>query len=177
MATAAVSTNIAESASVGTAPDSPAGPVDQAEPARLPPAVALPGPLQMMRFSRRQIEFVFRARRQLGEVFRISAGISGGTVVSSHPDHARSLFTARPELVPSLTAESPLRPIVGPSSVLTANGASHLRQRKLLLPAFHGDAVERYAQMIGEVTEREIDSWPLGRISPSRPACRRSRSR
>jgi cytochrome P450 len=116
----------------------------------------------MLRFSRRQIEFVFRARRELGEVFEMKAGISAGTVVSCHPDHARSLFTAKPELVPSLTAESPLRPIVGPSSVLTANGESHLRQRKLLLPSFHGDAVERYTQMIAEVTEREIDTWPLG---------------
>jgi cytochrome P450 len=125
--------------------------------------IGLPRPLQMLRFSRRQIEFVFRARRELGEVFEMQAGISGGTVVSCHPDHARSLFTAKPELVPSLTAESPLRPIVGPSSILTANGDSHLRQRKLLLPAFHGDAVERYRQMIGEVAEREIESWPLGR--------------
>jgi cytochrome P450 len=116
----------------------------------------------MLRFSRRQIEFVFRARRELGQVFEMQAGISGGTVVSCHPNHARSLFTAKPELVPSLTAESPLRPIVGPGSVLTANGESHLRQRRLLLPAFHGDAVERYTQMIGEVTEREIDSWPVG---------------
>jgi cytochrome P450 len=117
----------------------------------------------MLRFSRRQIEFVFRARRELGEVFETKAGISGGIVVTCHPDHARSLFIAKPELVPSLTAESPLRPIVGPASVLTANGEAHLRQRKLLLPSFHGDAVERYTQMIGEVTEREIESWPLGK--------------
>src|ERR1019366_720408 len=145
---------------MGSAPDSPAGPVDAAEPIHRPPIIGLPRPLQMLRFSRRQIEFVFRARRELGEVFEAKAGISGGIVVSSHPDHARSLFTAKPELVPSLTAESPLRPIVGPASVLTANGEAHLRQRKLLLPAFHGDAVERYTQMIGEVTEREIDTWP-----------------
>jgi cytochrome P450 len=136
--------------------------VDAAEAIRRPPAVRLPRPLQMLRFSRRQIEFVFRARRELGEVFEMQAGISGGTIVSCHPDHARSLFTAKPELVPSLTAESPLRPIVGPGSVLTANGESHLRQRRLLLPAFHGDAIERYTQMIGDVTEREIDSWPVG---------------
>jgi cytochrome P450 len=47
--------------------------------------------------------------------------------------------------------------------VLTANGPSHLRQRKLLLPPFHGEAVERYAEMIREVTERELDTWPKGR--------------
>ena len=148
---------------MGSAPDSPAGPVDAAEPIHRPPVIGLPRPLQMLRFSRRQIEFVFRARRELGEVFETKAGISGGIVVTCHPDHARSLFIAKPELVPSLTAESPLRPIVGPASVLTANGEAHLRQRKLLLPSFHGDAVERYTQMIGEVTEREIESWPLGK--------------
>ena len=144
-------------------PSSLAGPAEVGEPLKLPPAVALPRSLQILRFSKRQIEFVFRARRQLGEVFQMRAGIAGGTVISCHPDHARSLFTAEPELVPSLTAESPVRPIVGPNSVLTANGAQHLRQRRLLLPAFHGEAIDRYTQTIEEVTEREIDRWHIGR--------------
>ena len=85
-----------------------------------------------------------------------------GPVITSHPDHVRSLFTAKPEQAPSLTGESPLRPIVGPNSVLTAVGPRHMRQRKLLLPPFHGEAIERYAQMIADAAEREIDRWPLG---------------
>src|SRR5581483_6907928 len=145
------------------AASSPAGPAAAGERLCGPPAVALPRALQTLRFTQRQIEFVFRARRELGEVFRMQAGIPGGSVVTSHPDHARSLFTAKPEHVPSLTAESPLRPIVGPASVLTANGARHLRQRKLLLPPFHGEAIERYTQMISDAAERELDRWPLGR--------------
>ncbi len=145
------------------APASPAGPAEAGDAIRFPPAIALARRVQILRFSQRQIEFVFRARREYGEVFQIQAGIAGGTVVSSHPDHARSLFTARPEQVPSLTAESPLRPIVGSGSVLTANGPRHLRQRKLLLPPFHGDAIERYQRMIGEATNRELERWPIGR--------------
>jgi cytochrome P450 len=84
-------------------------------------------------------------------------------VITCHPDHVRSLFTAKPELAPSLTGESPLRPIVGPNSTLTALGERHMRQRKLLLPPFHGKAVARYAEMIEDVTARQIDSWPVGR--------------
>jgi cytochrome P450 len=145
------------------APASPAGPAEAGDAIRFPPAIALARRVQILRFSQRQIEFVFRARREYGEVFQIQAGIAGGTVLSSHPDHARSLFTARPEQVPSLTAESPLRPIVGSGSVLTANGPRHLRQRKLLLPPFHGDAIERYRRMIGEATNRELERWPIGR--------------
>jgi cytochrome P450 len=147
----------------GLAP-SPAGPADPSEPLHAPPSIALPRAVQTLRFSQRQIEFVFGARRRLGGTFTVHfVVIPEGTIVTDHPDHARSLFTAKPDLVPSLTAESPLRPIVGPNSVLTANEPNHLPRRKLLLPPFHGDAIERYTQMIRDVAEREIDRWPIGR--------------
>jgi cytochrome P450 len=148
---------------VGEAPPSPAGPAEPADAGRpQPPAVPLPHALQVLHLNLRQIEFVFRWRRELGEVFRTRGILAGRPVVTSHPDHVRSLFTADPALVPSITAESPLRPVVGPASVLTANGPRHLRQRKLLLPPFHGEAIERYVKMISEVTERELDRWPIG---------------
>jgi cytochrome P450 len=149
---------------LGEAPSSPAGPVpEDGSPVRLPPALPLSRALQTLRFSVRQIEFVFRARRELGEVFRFEGIVDDDLdVITSHPDHVRSLFTAKPEQAPSLTGESPLRPIVGPNSVLTAVGPRHMRQRKLLLPPFHGEAVQRYTEMIAEAAEREIDGWPLG---------------
>ena len=37
-----------------------------------------------------------------------------------------------------------------------------MRQRKLSLLLFHGEAIERYAQMISDAADREIDSWPVG---------------
>ncbi|HEX3174441.1 MAG TPA: cytochrome P450 [Solirubrobacterales bacterium] len=150
---------------VGEAPPSPAGPIEASEAAGLPapPRIDLPRVLQTLRFNQRQIEFVFRARRELGEVFHMNGIVEGGPVITSHPDHVRSLFTAKPEQAPSLTGESPLRPVVGPNSVLTAVGPRHMRQRKLLLPPFHGEAIEQYTQMITDAAEREIDSWPLGR--------------
>jgi cytochrome P450 len=149
---------------VGSAPPSPAGPADPEE-ARFPgpPSVPLPRTLQVLRFNQRQIEFMFRNRREFGEVFRVRGMVPGRPTITSHPDHVRSLFTAKPEEAPSLTGESTLVPIVGPNSVLTAVGPRHMRQRKLLLPPFHGEAIERYVQMISDAAEREIDGWPIGR--------------
>jgi cytochrome P450 len=150
----------------------PAGPApEDGLPDRLPPGLGLPRAMQTLRFSVRQIELVFRARRELGEVFRFDGMINDDViVVTGHPDHVRSLFTARPEEAPSLTGESPLRPIVGPNSVLTLVGPQHMRQRKLLLPSFHGEAVARYAEMIAAVAEREIERWPLGEPFALAPA-------
>jgi cytochrome P450 len=144
---------------------STAGPITEAEARRLPspPLVGTHKLVNILRFNQRQIEFVFRARRQHGEVFAWRGPLRGDEVVTSHPDHVRSLFTAKPEEAPSLTGESGLRPVVGPNSVLTAIGPRHMRQRKLLLPAFHGDAIARYEQMITDATEREIGRWPAGR--------------
>jgi cytochrome P450 len=149
---------------VGEAPPSPAGPIEAAEREGLaaPPAIPLPRLIQALRFNQRQIEFVFRARRELGEVFLMHGATEDAVALTSHPDHVRSLFTASPEQAPSLTGESPLRPIVGTESVLTAVGPRHMRQRKLLLPPFHGEAIEAYTQMIAAATEREIDRWPIG---------------
>ena len=84
---------------VGQAPASPAGPLaaEDAQWLPEPPAIALPRALQVIRFNQRQIEFVFRARRELGEVFRMRGVVPDGPVLTSHPDHVRSLFTAKPD--------------------------------------------------------------------------------
>ncbi len=154
----------AATALVGTAPPSPAGPIEAAELAALPepPMVRMPRLFQSLRFNQRQIEFMFRNRRELGETFRLHGATRDAVNVTSHPDHVRSLFTAKPEQAPSLTGESPLRPIVGPDSVLTAVGPRHMRQRKLLLPPFHGEAIAAYTRQIAAATETEIDRWPVG---------------
>src|SRR3954471_6001855 len=137
---------------VGSAPESPAGPItpDELTAFDSPPYVPLPRALQVLRFNQRQIEFVFKARRHFGDVFRMRGMVEGEPAITCHPDHVKSLFTSAPGLAPSLTPESPLRPIVGPQSTLTALGERHMRQRKLLLPPFHGKAIARYEQMITE---------------------------
>jgi cytochrome P450 len=150
---------------VRSAQPSPAGPVDRATLRELsvPPEVDLPAAAQVLWFSLRQVGFVFRQRARLGDVWSARGYVRGGPVVVSHPDHVRSLFSAAPDLVPTLAAESPLRPVLGPGSVLTANEPRHLPRRKLLLPAFHGEAVGAYEEMIATAAEREIARWPIDR--------------
>jgi cytochrome P450 len=150
---------------LGEADSSPAGPIQAAELSSLaqPPVIPWPRLVQVLWFGQRQWRFVFHHRRKFGDVWAARGYVRGPTAITCHPDHIRSLFTASPEIVPTLAAESPLRPVLGPSSVLTSNGPRHLRQRKLLLPPFHGEAIARYERMIAEAAEREIERWPVGR--------------
>lgn len=150
---------------VGSYEESPAGPINEAELATLKevPMVDLPKYSQIMRFGQRQAEFVLKQKKEHGDVFRFRGIVPGRPVVTSHPSHIKSVFTAKPALAPSLTAESPLRPIVGAGSVLTAQGPRHLRQRKLLLPPFHGEAISGYMSMIEDACDLEIAKWPVGK--------------
>jgi cytochrome P450 len=153
----------ADAAGIGERPppSSPAGPVDHDHPIRMPPVRAGSRLRQSLSFVLRPMSFSLQARRDLGDVWQLRLlSRREPFVVTTHPDHVKSLFTAKADDAPSLTGESPLRPILGPDSVLTSVGARHMRQRKLLLPAFHGEAVERYVEMIADVAEREIDRWP-----------------
>jgi cytochrome P450 len=150
---------------LGAAEPSPAGPISPDELAQLerPPRVRWPRIVQVLWFGQRQWNFMFHYREKFGDVFSPRGYVRGQAAVTCHPDHVRSIFTAPPEKVPTLAAESPLRPVLGPSSVLTSNGPRHLRQRKLLLPPFHGEAIERYEHMIADAASREIERWPVGR--------------
>jgi cytochrome P450 len=109
------------------------------------------------------MNWLIGAHRRYGDVWTMRIPIrSGGFTVTCHPDHMASLMRARPADAPSLTGESPLRPLLGSNSVLTSIGDRHMRQRKLLLPPFHGGAIQRYVEMIGTVADEEIDRWPIG---------------
>ncbi|MBA2347317.1 MAG: cytochrome P450 [Solirubrobacterales bacterium] len=144
-------------------PSSPAGPLAAGATGRLPPALPLSRGAQTARFLGRPLAYLFGAQRQLGETFAFEVVHREEPIIlTAHPDHVRSLLTAPAALVPSMAAESPLRPILGASSVLTANGPRHLRQRKLLLPPFHGDSIATYAAAIRRVAEREVDRWRVG---------------
>src|SRR5204863_1791102 len=64
---------------------------------------------------------------------------------------------------------STLRPIVGSHSVLLLDGPAHMRQRKLMLPPFHGERMQHYRDVMAEAAERELARWPIGEPAPALP--------
>jgi cytochrome P450 len=53
--------------------------------------------------------------------------------------------------------------VLGRNSLSVLVGAEHMRQRKLLLPSFHGERLREHEQVIVETTQRAMATWPLGR--------------
>jgi cytochrome P450 len=84
-------------------------------------------------------------------------------VVTADPAAVEKVFKGDPNLLHAGEGNVVLAPILGPRSVLLLDGPEHLRQRRLLLPPFHGERMRHYGALMTEAAERAVASWPRGR--------------
>jgi cytochrome P450 family 135 len=136
--------------------------------AALPPGPTEPRLAQMMQWISRPMAFATKQRDRYGDAF--TANIDGQPwVMLGDPEDVRTVFTAGPQRTNAGEANAVLRPTLGSHSLLLLDGKEHLRQRKLMLPAFHGERIERYREIMRDATERAVASWRTGEPFALRP--------
>src|SRR5215212_8345960 len=129
---------------------------------RLPPGPRMPRSLQTIAWWTRTVPFLERARDRYGKRFTMRLLQTPPFVHHSEPEHLREIFTAAPEVLHPGEGARVLQPVVGANSVILLDERAHLSQRKLMLPAFHGEKMQRLSGLVREVTEREVGRWPRG---------------
>jgi cytochrome P450 len=130
--------------------------------ATLPPGPSSTVLRQSLAWGFRPRPFLDAAHRQYGDMFTIRLGQVGPVVMLAHPDMIKEVFTGDPAVFHAGEANVILRPSLGRHSVLLLDDAQHMSQRKLLLPPFHGERMTRYGELMREIAERDIASWPRG---------------
>ena len=130
--------------------------------AALPPGPRMPRPAQTAAWVTRPGPFMLRAHARYGDAFTIRIGTEPPWVMLAHPDAVREVFTGDPALLHAGKANVILRPFLGRESVLLLDGPEHLRQRKLMLPPFHGSRMTGYRDMVAEIAREHIAGWPRG---------------
>jgi cytochrome P450 len=127
---------------------------------KLPPGARAPRPVQTIGWITRTGPFLERCRARYGDVFSVRIAQEGTWVMLANPEHVRQVFTGDPKVFHAGEANAILRPVLGHNSVLLLDEQQHLAQRKLLLPPFHGERMQRYGELMREVAEQEIARWP-----------------
>ena len=127
---------------------------------QLPPGPKVPGFVQMIATWKRPAVSVERLRRRYGPRVTVKLPFQPPFVILSDPNDIKELFTAPPEAVHPGEGARILEPIVGRNSVILLDEGPHLEQRKLMLPAFHGEKMQRLSGLMTELAERELASWP-----------------
>jgi len=129
---------------------------------KLPPGLNWPRAAQTAGWHFRTGPFLERCHRRFGDVFTVRIAHEGTWVMLANPEHVRQVFTGDPKIFHAGEANAILRPVLGDNSVLLLDEQPHMAQRKLLLPPFHGERMQRYVEVMREVAEREAATWPQG---------------
>ncbi|MGI9021329.1 MAG: cytochrome P450 [Solirubrobacterales bacterium] len=112
----------------------------------------------------RPLAVLERWRARYGKVFTVRLPFSPPFVLISDPDQVKEIFTAPPDVLEPGQGARVLEPLVGRNSVILLDGDAHMEQRKLILPAFHGERMERLAELVIRVTEAAVESWERDEI-------------
>jgi len=104
--------------------------------------------------------------QEYGECFTLRWLNTPPIAFFSDPVAIKQIFTASPERALAGRGNVVLKPILGENSALLLDGARHKRERKLLMPPFHGERMRLYGEIMREAADRSIDNWPVEQPFP-----------
>jgi cytochrome P450 len=141
--------------------------------ASLPPGPRLPATWQTILAWRRPTAMLERCRERYGRRFTMRVLGQPPFVVLSDPEEIKQVFTASPEALHPGEGVRVIESIVGRNSVILLDEDAHMEQRKLMLPAFHGERMQRLEGVMRELAERELASWPRDQAIALHPRLQR----
>jgi cytochrome P450 len=133
-----------------------------------------PGPsstlLTTLRYMRDPIGAYAWMRKSFGDIFTVNT-LNGPLVITGDPEGAHEVFSANPTSYEIFAPEN-LGMVFPAASVPMLSGEPHRRERKLLLPPFHGSRLRAYARTMQEVALRRAGTWRPGETFVMQDAAR-----
>ena len=118
----------------------------------------------MVRWVAKPLPWLDELSERYGNVFTMYLPrLDAPVVIFAEPSAVRELWTGDPQYLNAGQANVILRSVLGKDSLLVLDGERHLRERRLMLPPFHGERMKAYGDAMREVTAREVNRWPIGR--------------
>ncbi len=128
---------------------------------KLPDGPQTPAFLQLSQWIASPLELLETSAQRYGDTFTLRLGRIEPMVFLSSPQAIQEIFTAAPEQFEVGRGNDILRPLLGDQSLIMLDGNRHQRQRRLLIPPFHGDRMRAYGQLISHITEQVISQWKI----------------
>jgi cytochrome P450 family 135 len=131
----------------------------------LPPGPKEPAALQTVEWIARPTAFLRRCRARHGDPFTVRvAWADAPMVLVADPGEIRRIFAADDTQLHGGASSTVLEPFAGPTSILLTHGPDHLRRRRELLPAFHGEALAGWRETVAAMARAEVARWPAGEL-------------
>ena len=120
--------------------------------------------LQTIQLIAQPTKFLDTCAERYGTPFTVRVlGLNSPPVVFfSEPQALQDVFSLPSSQLDFRKATHVFEPLMGSTSIILQEGQKHQRQRKLMMPPFHGDRMRSYGQLICEITEQAIAQWTTG---------------
>lgn len=115
--------------------------------------------IQLMNWIFRPLDFLEECNHQYGDIFKLNLmGLPPFSVVSN-PQGIKEILSVDAKKFDAGRTNSLAASLLGDNSLVLLDGAEHRRQRKLMMPPFHGEKVKSYAKIICQITEKVTNKW------------------
>ena len=125
--------------------------------------------LRILRLILQPTKYMDDSVRRYGPMFQIGSESATPLVYVGEPAVVKEIFALDDDKVVTGQGNGILETMVGKHSILLLDGAPHKRQRKLLMPPFHGEQLRAYGQLIGDITRDISADWQPGQTIVARP--------
>lgn len=117
--------------------------------------------LQLIRWTTEPLDYLDHLTKNYGDIFTVKLLGSPPLVLISNPSGIQEIFSYDPKYFDVGLTNSLTSPLFGNNSLVLLNGERHRRERKMLMPPFHGEKVKSYAQVICQITETVANQWQV----------------
>ena len=132
----------------------------------LPPGPRLPLPLLTLGWWARPVPFMERCRARYGKRYSVKLLGTPPFVNISDPAEIKEIFQAPPDVLHPGEGANVLEPVVGRHSLILLDEDLHLEQRRLMLPAFHGERMKRLTGLMSDVIDESTAGWRQHEATP-----------
>jgi cytochrome P450 len=100
-------------------------------------------------------------RQRYGDTFTMTPLGKPPLVFMAQASDIKEIVTAPADVLRPGEGGTVITPLVGRDSFMLADGDEHLAGRRRILPGLHHERVSAHTQMVREIVEHEIETWPL----------------
>ncbi|OBG84426.1 cytochrome P450 [Mycobacterium sp. E802] len=127
----------------------------------LPPGPRLPMMVQSVLMAGFGLRFLSRCQRRYGDMFTLREPLVGTTIYLANPADIKTVFAGDPRVFHAGEARWFFSGVLGDKSLFVTDEDEHRDQRRLMMPAFHRDAVAQQADRMAEIAAANIAGWPV----------------
>ena len=115
--------------------------------------------IQLMNWIFRPLDFLEECARKYGDMFNLNLmGLPPFTVVTN-PQGIQEILSVDAQKFDVGLTNDLAKSLLGDNSLVLLDGNRHRRQRKLMMPPFHGEKVKSYAETICHIAEKVASRW------------------